>query len=746
MTNEDLDIQNFQTSESSELENLQREVNYLRRICESSIGRLLLTDTNAVSIRQELEQKRRGFGLMSDLVSSLRPGSDYVNTFRAVSRRINAALNMQRTAVLLYEQGKSYKVSILQGYEAEQQKELGNKILEVDEELLNPRKVVMVTGADPESRLAQFRHELEIPYFVASPVMLNDEAVAILVTGRLVELPPFLPRLDQSDVETVQTVSAYLAAMLTGQRLEVQEAQKKDLEEIVQTVFQASLDGYTVWDSGTIERISSGALKLFELDNSEEFYRDYQSFGLTEGDLQEAYKRVLKDGMFREERLLRTKSGQLLPCEISHLPLKLHHSTCLLSYIRDLRSQKKNEEALLIAKEQAEVAAKAKSAFLANMSHEIRTPMNAIAGLTHLIYGENLTYKQKGYLDQIGESFNNLLSIVNDVLEFSNISSGKFDLDEIDFYLKDVLDSVITTNWTPAQKKGLELNLKEFDSEQLRLIGDPGHLKQVLNNLVNNAVKFTEKGQVTVSVKNKEKVLIDNGPAEITLEFSVTDTGIGFDDRDTEKLFTAFSQADDSMTRKYGGTGLGLSITRSILEKMGSSLTFQSQPGQGSVFSFTVRLTEAKPKPKPKKEKPKSDRDKAAELASGLKGARILLVEDNEMNQLVAKKIMEKAGIVVTIAENGRQALDKLEEDDFDLVLMDIQMPEMDGLEATRRIRHLPKYNDLPILAMTAHTLREDREQSLKAGMNWHIGKPINLPELFGALAKYITGKEVQLP
>ncbi|MDR1606900.1 MAG: response regulator [Deltaproteobacteria bacterium] len=736
MTNSNNEINDC--TELAELAELRQEVVYLRRICENSLGRLLLADTQGIAIRHELEQKRRGMSLMADLAMALRPGSDYESAFTSVSRRINAALSMQRTAVLVREPDGLFRVSILQGYEAQEQADLTDKRLLIDEASLHPQSPILITGADPDSRMADLRQALALPYLIACPVRLHDKIVAILVTGRLIESPPFLPRLTSSDLETVQTVSAYLAAMLTGQLLEKEEAQKRDLEEIMQTVFRASLDGYLVWDSGRMERISPGALKLLELESSEEFLENYSAYGLTEAHLNGAYRRVLTEGRFREELLLRTKSGQLAPCELTYLPLNLRHTSCLLSYVRDLREQKKNEEALLLAKEQAEVAAKAKSAFLANMSHEIRTPMNAIAGLAHLIYDDNLNQIQKDYLAQIEDSFKSLLRIVNDVLEYSTMTARKMTLETTVFRLDEALAAVIRGNQPPAAAKGLRLILAEPAPADLYLTGDPVRLKQILNILLDNAVKFTYKGEVTVAVTEVGRSQGASGQGQVTFQFAVTDTGIGFPPEEATKLFSAFSQQDNSSTRIFGGTGLGLAIAKELVEMMGGEIRAQGQPGQGSVFSFTARFLLARPVDL---DKGQTLQAKASELRENFQGARILLVEDNKVNQLVARKLLEKAGIVVTIADNGLKALEKVKAQEFDLVLMDIQMPEMDGLEATRQIRSQAEFATLPILAMTAHALSDDRELSFKAGMNGHLTKPINVKELFVTLGEWISAK-----
>ncbi|MDR1044852.1 MAG: response regulator [Candidatus Adiutrix sp.] len=711
----------------------RRETEYLRRLTEQTTGRMLLADTQTLVIRHELEQKRRGFHLMAELAMAIGPGTDDASLMAAVGSRLNSALNMQRTAILQPEDGGSFRPALLHGYAPEEELALSGRALKIEPELLNPHKPVLITGADPPERLADFRRALALPYLISAPAILHGKVAAILVTGRQTEQPPFMIRLGLSEAETVQTVAAYMGAMLAGQRLEEEEARKRDLEEIMKTVFKASLDGYLVWHRGRIEEVNPGLLKLLGLNAPGEFRTAHRFFGLSSAYLQEAFERVGREGSFREELLLTARDGQPLPCELNHLPLKYHQADCLLSYVRDLRAQKKNEEALRLAKKQAEVAAQAKSEFLANMSHEIRTPMNAILGLTHLLRDSRLDPQQADYLARIADSSEGLLRIINDVLDFSKIEAGKMEMEKAEFRLPEVLDSVLAFNRPLAEAKGLNLTLKEPRPAGESLIGDSVRLRQVLNNLINNAVKFTAQGQIQLAVSETEA----DRAGSAAFHFSVEDSGIGLSPEEAAKLFTAFTQADSSTTRKYGGTGLGLTISKRLVEMMGGRIWCQSQPGQGSVFHFTAEFERPADLAAEKTEGPARPAE-AAVLVAGLKGARILLVEDNEVNQLVARKIMEKAGLSVTIAGNGRQALEKLEKEIFDLVLMDIQMPEMDGLTATRHIRSDPRFASLPILAMTAHAMSSDREQSLTAGMNGHITKPINLPELFGALAAWL--------
>ena len=752
----------------NEVEELRLEVEYLRRITEGSLARLLQVDSRSIAIRHELEQKRRGFHLVSELAVNLEPGADYKSIFVLVSRRLNAALNMQRTTVLRPEGEGLFQALVLQGYGDDEIAE-ASALMPLEPELLDHQRPVLITGVDPPERLADFRRKMSLPYLISAPVMINNQVAAIVVTGRQAEEPPFLPRLGASDVETVQTVSAYLAAILTGQRLEEEEARKEDLEEIMRAVFKASVDGYTVWTAGHIERVSQGVLDLLELGDKEEFIRHNHRYGMTNKHLAGIFKQVRVEGQVTEEVVLRSESGELVPCEVRHLPLKFHNATSLLSYVRDLRPQKKNEEALRAAKEKAEVAAQAKSDFLANMSHEIRTPMNAMVGLIHLIKDTGLDQRQTEYLGRIEDSTRSLLRIINDVLDFSKIDAGRLEMESAEFDLASILREVVSFNLPVAEQKGLELILSETPDLKSSLMGDAMRLQQVLNNLIGNALKFTAEGRVAVSVrllgpngaKHRRKPLgpgfiareqvsaaahpdksgAKRGDDRVGLEFEIRDTGIGFSPEQAEKLFVAFTQADTSTTRQYGGTGLGLAISKKLVELMGGEIWAEGRSGQGAAFYFTAFFGQAAGVSKPADSRAHSAVEAQA-AAARIKGARILLVEDNEVNQLVARRIMEKAGLMVTIADNGRKALERLTETGgeppFDLVLMDIQMPEMDGLTATRHIRANPDWADLPVVAMTAHALSGDRELSLQAGMNDHITKPINLTELFVTLARWI--------
>jgi CheY-like chemotaxis protein/HPt (histidine-containing phosphotransfer) domain-containing protein len=540
--------------------------------------------------------------------------------------------------------------------------------------------------------------------------------------------------------------------------------------------------------------------------------------------------------------------------------------------LRDITESKHMEAELIEAKQIADEANMAKSDFLANMSHEIRTPMNAVIGMTHLALKTELTGKQKDYLHKIQSSANSLLGIINDILDFSKIEAGKLDMESVDFNLDDVLDNLGNLVSVKAQEKeDLEVLFATAQDVPRFLVGDPLRLGQILINLSNNAVKFTDSGEIVVSTERVEK-----SQDRITLKFSVSDTGIGLTEEQAGKLFQSFSQADTSTTRKYGGTGLGLAISKKLANMMGGKIWVNSQPGQGSTFSFTAtfglgredvkksfapapdlrgmkalvvddnptsreilrdmlesfsfEVTLAPTGQEGIDEVEKADKDKPfamvimdwkmpgmdgieasrrikehpglshvphivmvtaygreevmqkaekvgldglllkpvspsvlfdtiiqahgeevtdtsrmtqgreeAEALAHIKGANILLVEDNEINQQVAKEILEGADLIVTLADDGQQAVDLVKEYYYDVILMDIQMPVMDGYTATREIRNLKsEIRNVPIIAMTAHAMAGDEEKSLKAGMNGHVTKPIDPEQLFSTLQKWI--------
>ncbi|GHS94489.1 hypothetical protein AGMMS50276_07250 [Synergistales bacterium] len=579
----------------------ERKFDYINSIVEQNAAKILSLDLQNISIRHELEQKRRGFGLLAEFAVSSQSGVDYDNLFISIARRINAVLNMQRTVMMLPEDDR-FKVDILQGYTSDEES-LVPRSLVLDADLLNDP--VLVTGADMDDRLRPIREALRIPFLIVCPVMAGDDVFAVLATGRTVEQPPFLPRLGRGDLETVQAVGAYLSML----------------------------------------------------------------------------------------------------SEVS-----------------------KREKELRIAREAAEENSRVKSEFLANLSHEIRTPMNAILGIEHILSDANLDDAMRGYMEKAVHSTKLLLRVIDDIMDFSKISAMRIKVEKLEFSVRDTLKNVFSLIEKEALDKSLELKFDVTSDVPDRVIGDSLRLEQVLLRLLDNGVKFTASGEVRL------RVSLD-ADSQSHLLFEVRDTGIGMTEDEIKNLFQPFTQANSSFTRKYGGMGMGLALSSELVKLMGGEISCSSQPGNGSVFSFTVDF--ALPSPL------------AAEFAEeaeeedwdALSGMRVLLAEDNEINQIIASDLLSEQGVEVSVAANGIEALSALARADasgllYDLVLMDIQMPEMDGLTATLHIRAEERYKNLPIIALTAHSGDEARKRSLDAGMNDHITKPIDSRILYAALKK----------
>ncbi len=385
------------------------------------------------------------------------------------------------------------------------------------------------------------------------------------------------------------------------------------------------------------------------------------------------------------------------------------------------------------ARKQAEDANLAKSMFLANMSHEIRTPMNAIMGLTHLLQRSVTTPQQSERLGKIDAASQHLLSIINDILDLSKIEASRLHIEHTDFHLASVLDAVGSIIAESAQAKGLSVQI-DTDAVPVWLHGDPTRLRQALLNYAGNAVKFTERGSVALRVR-----LIEDSEQALLLRFEVQDSGIGIAPEQTGHLFHAFEQADASTTRKYGGTGLGLVITARMAELMGGEVGVDSQVGVGSTFWFTARLQRGHGvMPSQAREHHSSSADAQGRLQQHWAGARILLAEDNEINREVALEMLHGAGLQVDTAQDGAQALKLAQEHDYALILMDMQMPVMNGLDATRAIRALPSRAHTPILAMTANAFEEDRLACEEAGMNDFLTKPVAPQALYQALTLWL--------
>jgi PAS domain S-box-containing protein len=397
----------------------------------------------------------------------------------------------------------------------------------------------------------------------------------------------------------------------------------------------------------------------------------------------------------------------------------------ILAIARDITEFRRIREDLKKAKVEAEASSKAKEAFLANMSHEIRTPMNAIIGMSRLLKQTDINNEQAKYLNAISSSSSNLIVLINDILDLSKIESGKLELEQLGFSLSDLLDSLFYAQKLLADQKGIEFHYTVDSEIPNALLGDPYRLNQILTNLINNAIKFTPKGRVELSVK-----LVNAKKKTNIIEFSVKDTGIGISRENLNSIFDAFSQADTSITRKFGGTGLGLAITRHLVSIMDGELDVQSTAGVGTVFKVRLPLKKADKIEVKVEEKLESD-------LLDLEGLSLLIVEDNRINRLLAFTLLDKWGVNYDWSENGKDAIEKLANKKFDIILMDMQMPVMDGLEATRFIRN-ELHLDIPIIALTANAFKDDADKCLQSGMNDVITKPFEPSILYNKILKQI--------
>ena len=421
-----------------------------------------------------------------------------------------------------------------------------------------------------------------------------------------------------------------------------------------------------------------------------------------------------------------------LALTITFAPIQVEQPLGWVWLIEDVTRQDVQARQLAQAAQAADAASHSKSEFLANMSHEIRTPMNAIIGMTHLALKTELTPQQRGYLGKIKSSGEHLLSLINDILDFSKIEAGKLAVECIEFDLEVVVRDAIGLVIDKAAAKGLALIVDLPPELPPDLRGDPLRITQVLLNYLNNALKFTERGQIALRVRE-----VTRSGDEVILKFSVSDTGIGLSEAQQASLFRSFQQADSSTTRKYGGSGLGLAISRRLAELMGGAVGVESRPGAGSVFWFTARFGLGRGGDGRFRARVRAG-DDALQPVEVLRGARVLLVEDNVINQEVAAEFLHALGLEVELADNGATAIQMARQHRYDVVLMDMQMPVLDGLDATREIRKLPGLDRLPILAMTANAMAGDRARCLAAGMNDHIAKPIDPGELASRLLRWV--------
>ncbi len=544
-------------------------------------------------------------------------------------------------------------------------------------------------------------------------------------------------------------------------------------EQRIQTVLDLCPLGINVWDKQfNLLECNKAIVRLFGFQSREDYMENRKlimpetqpngenSLAMAIHKIEEAFAL----GQSQLEMLTKDMLGNSIPIDFILKRTQLGDQEVVISYVRDLRELKAMlaeihavEEDLRSARDVAVRSARAKSEFLANMSHEIRTPLNGVLGLLHLLGNTSLDGHQQGYVDKTIFSAENLLRIINDILDFSKIDAGKLEMEHIPFALDDVAGELKMLFEPQANAKKLALTFKYDACTKAMLLGDPLRIKQVFFNLIGNAIKFTETGGIRITMTGVEKEA-----GKMHCLFSVQDSGIGMNEDQRARLFSAFMQADTSVTRKYGGTGLGLVIAQRIARLMYGDLWVESQEGEGSTFYFSAifdyannsdvevleatagldmhmgleegvpsQVVELSPAESAALEAPKQ------EMLQSDTSFHILLVEDNEINQLIAEELLKSAGHTVDIANNGQEALDLLEVNTYNIILMDIQMPVLDGLSTVSKIREDARLAHMPVIAMSAHAMTGDREISLHHGMNEHITKPISPNILYETVNRF---------
>lgn len=508
-----------------------------------------------------------------------------------------------------------------------------------------------------------------------------------------------------------------------------------------QTLFETNTDGIVILDRNGFSDCNPATLEMFHMDRVEDFLHrrpedlgfENQPCGTPPYLLADRHiRQAVEQGHAFFQWTARRPDGSTFPAEIALHAMTFDGEPVIQAIMRDISIQQEAESALKAARDAALRANEMKSQFVANVSHEIRTPMNGILGMTQLLLGSDLNPRQRDYATTIAHSAEALMGVINDLLDFSKIEAGHLNIESIDFNLNSLLKDVIDLYVPRADAKHLALRLERDENLPEWVRGDPLRVRQILLNLLDNALKFTEQGEIRLSVTRTENV-----PNE--LQFTVIDSGIGMDNETQSRIFQAFAQADGSVSRKYGGTGLGLTICRQLAELMGGDLSLESATGQGSRFRLRLPLpyiaSDLLPNPVDGNAKPKS---------VSFPGIKVLVAEDNPINQKLLGYMLENLGVSVQVADDGKSAYQKLEQGEVDLVLMDCQMPEWDGLTATRAVREREAKQGrarLPIIALTANAMAGYDEVCRDAGMDDYLIKPLREDDLVSTLVRWLPNR-----
>ncbi|WP_321404838.1 ATP-binding protein [Maridesulfovibrio sp.] len=553
--------------------------------------------------------------------------------------------------------------------------------------------------------------------WIGIPLRLRKKTIGVLVVQDYNNAEAF----SDDDVRLFSACSDQIANAIERKKL---DTTIRDSEELYRAFFEDNHSVMFIIDpsNGSLEDATNAAAKFYgytrnEMKSKTVFDLNQLSKDMMISKMEEAKKNRLSKFIFQH----RLADGQIRDVEVFSGPFKFKGKTRLISIIHDITQRLKYERELSKAKEAAVLASKTKDEFLANISHEIRTPLNGVMGMLQVMNSADLNKEHRNCINVALQSSRNLLRVLDDILDLSKVEMGTLDILEENFSLRDLLSECLALFELQAGEKGINLSYTIDQDIKDRYLGDEGRIRQILFNLTGNAIKFTDHGSVTVKVSSEAGI----SEGRRRLSFTVTDTGIGIPENSLDRIFDSFTQVDGSLSRKYKGAGLGLSIVKRLVELMGGSIGIKSSLGKGTSVTVTIKLKTA-PEVKP-------DKNIMPEITGTVAKLKVMLVEDEMVNRMMARKLLERMGHEVLCAGNGAECIEMIGSNNVDAILMDIQMPIMDGLEATRIIRtseDLIKVRDIPIIALSAHANKESKTSALEAGVNGYLCKPFEMKDL----------------